>query len=146
MERLLRHRQTKEPVNGYAAPKPPRHPSTLQGQMITWRRLAIVIGSTLFAMNSLYAPRALLSDHRSVSRALLFSPWFAKYDFKRPSPNSTSYQSARVDIQLWAIWSTAIVALTVAGVAGAPPGGPSHNPLQRPTGEKFADGKGHPQN
>jgi hypothetical protein len=32
----MRHRQTKEPANGYALPKPPRRTSTLLAKMPFW--------------------------------------------------------------------------------------------------------------
>src|SRR5687767_4921542 len=94
-------------------------------RMLSWRRLIITIGGLLLAANSFYAPRLRLSDGSPLSREFLISNEFDKHDFKRFTANSTSFQPAGVNAALWAVWSTMIVALTVAAAAAVPSGSPS---------------------
>lgn len=101
--------------------------------MITWRTIAIATGALLLALNSLYAPRVRVGDSSPLSRALLISPTFAKHGFQQTSSNTSLYEPARVDFQLWSVWSTAIIAITVAGATLAPRGGPAHHPPQERT-------------
>jgi hypothetical protein len=85
--------------------------------MTRWQRIVIALGSLLVASNSLYAPRVRLHDGSPLSRASLLSPTFDKYGYERTGSNTSSYQSAGVDFPLWAVWSSAIIAMTVAAAA-----------------------------